>query len=89
MNKVLKVSIAIVVLLIIFLPPISKLHQLQSKNEELLKKNQFYEIKNEALNKEIERLKNDPAYLEQVAREKLKVAREGEVVYKVETEESQ
>ena len=69
------------------MPPISKLHDLQSKNQELEEKIKVYATQNVGLEKEIERLKSDPDYLEAVARDKLKVAKEGEVVYKIESEE--
>lgn len=87
MSRFWKFCIAVIIVLLIFLPPISKLHDLQSKNQELEEKIKVYATQNIGLEKEIERLKSDPDYLEAVARDKLKVAKEGEVVYKVESEE--
>lgn len=82
-----QVTIAVVVILIIFLPTISKLHELESKKENLENQIKIYRVKNSSLEEEVYRLKNDPDCLEAVARDKLKVAKEGEVVYKIETEE--
>jgi cell division protein FtsB len=76
-----------VIILIVFLPTITKLHELESRKDALQRQIKIYEVQNRALEEEIYKLKNDPDYLEKIAREKLKVAKEGEVVYKVETEE--
>ena len=37
---------------------------------------------NQRLRREIDRLRNDPAYIEKLAREKLGLAKKGEIVYK-------
>lgn len=74
---------AAVTLLIVFLPGISQLHELREKNEELLRRVEELKAANAALREEKELLLNDPVYLEKVARQRLGMAREGEIIYKV------
>ena len=67
----------------IFIPGYSKIKHLARQNKEL--EWQIEEIKqaNRRLKLEHQMLRNDPIYLEKVAREKLGVVREGEIVYQV------
>ena len=70
-------------ILIIFLPSYAKMQDLRQKNESY--KDQIVDLKkqNSLLLIEKERLEKDPVYLEKVAREKMGLVKEGEVVYKV------
>ena len=67
----------------IFIPGYLKIRRLVKDNRELEK--QIEEIKqvNRRLEEEQRRLENDPVYLEKVAREKLGVAKKGEIIYRV------
>ncbi|MBL7084928.1 MAG: septum formation initiator family protein [Candidatus Omnitrophica bacterium] len=67
----------------IFIPGYLKIKRLTRQNREL--ERQIEEIKqvNKGLGEEQERMKNDPLYLESIAREKLGVVKKGEVVFKV------
>lgn len=71
------------VLLIIYLPGLSRLHELNERNQELIGKVEELEAANEELKKEREALENDPIYLEKIARQRLRMAREGETIYRV------
>jgi len=68
---------------IYFLPSYTKMQDLKQKNLEYQKEIQALQAKNAQLTREKERLENDPEYLEKVAREKMGLIREGEVVYKI------
>ncbi|MBN3038260.1 MAG: septum formation initiator family protein [Candidatus Omnitrophica bacterium] len=74
---------AIVILGVIYIPNYLKIKSLARENREL--EGQIEQIKqvNQRLSEEHQKLLSDPLYLENVAREKLGVARKGEIVYKV------
>lgn len=83
-KKIIILSVlALIALGIIFIPGYVRIKELAG----LLKaqEEQIEEVKqnNKRLEEELEKLKNDPLYLEKVAREKLGVVRKGEVIYKV------
>ena len=83
-KKVIVLSIFGLILLgTIFIPGYLKIRRLVKDNRELEK--QIEEIKqvNRRLGEEQRRLENDPVYLEKVAREKLGVAKKGEIIYRV------
>ena len=83
-KKVVAFSVgALILLSLIFIPGYSKIKHLARQNKEL--EWQIEEIKqaNRRLKLEHQMLRNDPIYLEKVAREKLGVVREGEIVYQV------
>lgn len=73
----------VILLGVIFIPGYLKIKTLVRQNRDL--ERQIVEIRqaNERLKEEQEKLLNDPIYLEKVARAKLGMVREGEVVYKV------
>jgi len=75
--------IAVVILGIIYIPNYRKIKSLARENKELEKQIEQIEQANQRLSEEHRRLQSDPLYLENVAREKLGVARKGEIVYKV------
>ena len=67
----------------IFIPGYLRIRRLSRQNTELERQIGEMQRANELLAREHQRLVNDPLYLEEVAREKLGVARKGEIVYKV------
>lgn len=73
----------VVFLLILFLPGFTKLQELRDRNQELQAKIKKLNVENALLQQELNRLLNDPVYQEGVAREKLGVARKGEIPVKV------
>jgi cell division protein FtsB len=62
---------------------ITDLYRLKTKRDNLLTKNEELTKKNLSLYREIERLKNDPKYVENVARKELGVIGKDEVIIKV------
>lgn len=72
-----------IIVLIIFLPSYTKMQDLKQKNLDY--KKQIEQLQQEALELREEKrlLESDPVYLEKVAREKMGLIREGEVVYKI------
>lgn len=78
-----KVIAFILILLIIFLPGYFKLHKLRVKNNELTRQIEKLNKANLELSDRLNKLQNDPVYVEGLAREKLRVAGKDETVYKV------
>ena len=72
------------IVLIIFLPGYSKLQDLRQKNRDLQKRIEELKQENISLKQRQELLENDPFYLEEAAREKMGVVREGETIYRIE-----
>ena len=81
-KKLIHTAIAVFILLAIFLPGFSKLQQLREKNRNLERRIEMLKRANEGLKIETEKLENDPSYVEKVAREKLGMARKGEIILK-------
>ncbi|MBU0635267.1 MAG: septum formation initiator family protein, partial [Candidatus Omnitrophica bacterium] len=65
------------------LPVHTKLEKLKAKDTALSQELKSLTAENKQLAQEIEMLKNDPVYIEEIARDKLKVARENEIVFRV------
>ncbi len=62
---------------------LTDVHKLKMEKDNLSKKNEELKKENLSLYREIERLKNDPSYVEDVARKELGVIGENEVIIKV------
>jgi cell division protein FtsB len=77
------------ILAIIFSPGFRKVRQLARENRQLEEQITQVTRTNVELREEYKKLKNDPVYLEKVARDKLGVARKGEIVYQVVPEEEE
>jgi cell division protein FtsB len=71
------------IVFIIFLPGYTKLQDLKQRNKELETKIAELQQENATLKEKRQLLEEDPFYLEKVAREKMGVTREGEVIYKI------
>jgi cell division protein FtsB len=82
-KKLIIVIIILILLVVIYFPGFSRLQQLKEENKALEKRISELKEKNEELRKEGHKLQTDPTYLESVAREKLKKAKKGEIIYKV------
>ena len=63
------------------------LHVLKVKRDNLLKRNAVLSQENLSLYREIERLRNDPKYVENVARQELGLIGKDEVIFKVKKEQ--
>ena len=72
-----------IVMFLLFLPSYTKMQDLQQKNLDLSKSLHDFKKQNVQLKREKKLLEYDPVYLEKVAREKMGLIREGEVVYKM------
>lgn len=66
----------------VFLPSYQKMQDLKQKNREYELKMQELVRENIRLSEEKQLLQNDPAYLEKVARERMGLIKEGEVIYR-------
>jgi cell division protein FtsB len=62
---------------------LADLNLLKTERDGLLKQNEELVQKNLSLYREIERLKNDPKYVEDVARQELGVIGKDEIIFKV------
>ncbi|MDD4956947.1 MAG: septum formation initiator family protein [Candidatus Omnitrophica bacterium] len=71
-----------VVLYVVFLPGFSELQRMREEEKEQEKRVQLLEEENERLKEKLARLRNDPVYLEKVARDKLGIVRKGEIIYR-------
>ena len=80
--KSFKALIAIAVLAVIFLPPFVKYLELRAKNARLAQEIAALKKENKKLREEKRRLETDINYIEERAREKMGVARKGEIVIK-------
>ncbi len=77
---------SIIIALLLYLPSLFKIQDLKQTNNDY--KNQISHLtqKNENLIEERRLLEEDPEYLEKVAREKMRIMREGEVMYRIREE---
>ncbi|MDD5449146.1 MAG: septum formation initiator family protein [Candidatus Omnitrophica bacterium] len=73
--------------IVLFLPGYSKFQELAQKNRYLEEQMRQTRISNERLKDEIKRMREDPVYVEKIARDKLRVTKKGEVIYKIVEEE--
>ena len=64
------------------------MQDLEAKNLEYQRKIQQLEKRQAALKEEKRLLEEDPVYLEKVAREKMGLIKEGEVIYRIQPENS-
>lgn len=76
--------VALVIVVALFIPSVSEFNNLKVKNTEY--EQQILQLKqtNVELKEELRRLQEDPAYLEKVAREKMGLVKDGEMIYKLE-----
>ena len=81
-KKLIYISVGLLIIVAVFLPGFSKLQQLKEKNRNLEKRIEVLTRTNEELEKEKEKLENDPSYVEKIAREKLGMARKDEIILK-------
>ncbi len=72
------------ILFVIFLmPKVVQVGQLQARSDNLTQELQRLRVENKRLETELRLLREDPVYLEKVARHKFNKAKDGEIVYKV------
>lgn len=76
-------AVAIVVFLALVAPRAIQIESLKDRSRRLEKQLSDARLNNQKLEQELRLLRDDPVYLEKVAREKFNKAKEGEIVYKV------
>ena len=82
-KNAIKLFAAAAIILLVFLPSYSRIQDLKKRNSDFETKIKRLSDKNQDLITERTRLVKDPVYLESVAREKMGVAREGEVIFRL------
>ena len=70
-------------ILVVFLPTFSKKQEIKQKNIQLEKQIKDFKRENVRLREEKRLLIEDPVYLERVAREKMGIVRDGEMIYRL------
>ena len=75
--------IAAVLVLAVFFPSLVKLQELQEQNRILEDRIEVLTKYNRQLREELNRLENDPTYIEKIARDKLGMVKKGELLYRV------
>ncbi len=70
-------------MLVVFLPSYTTMQDLQQRNHEYEQQIAYLKAKQIKLIEEKRLLLEDPVYLEKVAREKMGLIKEGEVIYKI------
>ncbi len=83
MKKFIIINIVVIVLLIVFLPPFARIQDMKKQLNDYEADIKLLKKQNVQLKNELHLLKTDPVYLEKVAREKMGVAKENEVIYKI------
>lgn len=82
---ILIVLAVVVVLISLFLPELRSRREQAAKVEKLKKQVEQQKTTLALRNKQIELLKNDPSYLEIIARDKLDLMKEGETILRLDT----
>ncbi len=82
-KKVTRLFGFLFLVIVIFLPGYSKYQELAQRNKALEERLRELRMANERFKKELVSLQQDHTYIEKVAREKLKVTKKGEIVYKI------
>jgi len=83
LKKSIWLFILICVILFIFLPSFTRWQDKRHQNLQYRQQIEQLKVKNRELAEEQRLLEEDPEYLEKVAREKMGLVREGEVIYRL------
>ena len=73
----------------LYIPGYSKIQELKEHDKKLAVKVEKLAQENAKLSEELEKLKNDPVYLESIARKEMGLVREGEVIYRLIPDETE
>lgn len=79
----LVVLVSAALFVVLLTPRLLQVQKLRERSERLEQELRALRAQNDALEGELRLLKDDPVYLEKVARSQFNKAKEGEVVYKV------
>ncbi len=78
--------VVLILVVIIFVPGYIKLSSLKNENRNLTQQIKRLEQTNQELEKELNLLGEDKEHIEKIAREKLGLTKEGEIIYKIDEE---
>ena len=81
-RNVLFLFVVLAVVFVVYLPSYMQMQDLRNRNIAFEKRIHDLEEENLRIAEEQDRLKNDPEYFERVARERMGLIKDGEVVYK-------
>jgi cell division protein FtsB len=73
----------LVLFVILLMPKVMHVQKLKARSQNLDQEIKSIQLENQRMENELKLLREDPVYLEKVAREKFNKAKEGEIVYKV------
>lgn len=82
-KKVIRFFGVLFLFIVIFLPGYSKYQDLAQRNRLLEEKLTQLESSNKKLAGEIKKMEEDHTYVEKIARDKLRVSKKGEIIYKI------
>ena len=82
-KNVVFLFVVLAAVFVVYLPSYMQMQDLRNRNLTFEKRINELESENVKIAEERDRLKNDPEYFEQVARERMGIIRDGEAVYKV------
>ena len=83
MSKKHYILLGIIIIAAVFAPGYFRLRELRQLNRDLVEQIDYLVRENEDLTHRVERLENDPFYIEKTARDRMGVGREGEIRYKI------
>jgi cell division protein FtsB len=69
--------------ILVFIPSFTRMNDIRQRNRDYERQINELTAKNRELKEELRLLRDDPEYLEKVAREKMGLVRDGEVIYKI------
>lgn len=75
--------VAVGVGVLLFIPSFTRMNDIRQRNRDYERQIGELTAKNRELKEELRLLRDDPEYLEKVAREKMGLVRDGEVIYKI------
>ena len=81
-TRILWITLA-AILIYLLAPKFWKVHELKDQKTQLEEEIRQLSSRNQVLENELRLLKEDPVYIEHIARKKFRQAKEGEVVYKL------
>jgi len=82
-KNVVFLFVVLAAVFVVYLPSYMQMQDLRNRNLAFEKRITDLEVENVKIAEEQSRLKNDPEYFERVARERMGLIKDGEVVYKV------
>ncbi|MFH0754163.1 MAG: septum formation initiator family protein [Candidatus Omnitrophota bacterium] len=82
-KNVIFLFVVLAAVFVVYLPSYMQMQDLWGRNQAFEKRIKDLEASNVKMNEERDRLMNDPEYFEKIARERMGLIKDGEVIYKV------